>query len=175
MKRGEVCALPTDTVYGFSGIVGGEMDAAKKIKLLKSSSQNAREKPFIQLVSSVFDITSRTPDSIPEKILSLLPNALTIIVRTPTAENPFCTTAFRYPRDEWLLSVIKMVGSPIYSTSANKSGGEIITSAKKIESDFPSLALVVDGGEKKNSIPSTIVRIEKGSGVTVIREGVVKV
>ena len=45
LKEGKVLILPTDTVYGFSGIIGETEDLIRKIKGRKE------DKPFIVLLS----------------------------------------------------------------------------------------------------------------------------
>ncbi len=172
MKKGDVCVLPTDTVYGFSGIVGGTLDCAQKIRHLKGRKE---EKPFIRLISEVKDIFSFTSAKIPSRVLDLWPCALTLIVKTPSQENPLCETAFRCPDDDWLREVIRGVGFPIYSTSANKSGEPILFSAAEIAKIFPQVPLIVDGGEKKNEKPSTIVRVLENSEIQIIRQGAIVV
>lgn len=165
LKKGKVLILPTDTIYGFSSIVDfGE----EKIALIKGREKG---KHFIQLIAEKNDITKITSDTIPDFLVNLWPAPLTIIVHDKNnIEN---TIAVRCPRDAWLREVIKKTGSPIFSTSVNKAGNAPLTKIDEIKAQFEkSVDLIVDAGDCKNSVPSTIVKIESDKAV-VVRQGAV--
>ncbi|MBR1615767.1 MAG: L-threonylcarbamoyladenylate synthase [Treponema sp.] len=177
IRRGKVVVLPTDTVYGFSGIVDGRhysYHTDAKIRELKGRDEG---KPFIQLISSPADLKKYTRDVVPDSLLAKWPGPLTIIVHTfLKGENgPFTTTAFRCPGDEWLRKVIAGCGAPIYSTSVNRSGEPVLDNIAQIKHEFKSVELIVDDGDKKGGIPSTIVKVEEDGSVSVVRQGAVKV
>ena len=99
LQNGEVVIIPTDTVYGFSGIVDEKIFTDSKIRKIKGREEN---KPFIQLISSPDEIFKYTNDSIPQKLLDCWPGALTLIVNDKKGG----TTAFRCPGDNWLREII---------------------------------------------------------------------
>ena len=168
LLSGEVVIIPTDTVYGFSGIVKPDFNTDKKIRKIKGREE---EKPFIQLISSPEEIYKYTKDEIPENLFNTWPGALTIIVNDIRGG----TTAFRCPQDLWLLEILKNVEYPLYSTSVNKSGCPILENICDIESVFEKdVALIVKDGDKKNALPSTLVKIENGN-VVILRQGSVKI
>lgn len=168
LKKGEIVIIPTDTVYGFSGIVDSNYKTDLKIREIKGRDEN---KPFIQLISSVEDIFKYTKDKIPDFLLEKWPGALTIIVNDIYGG----TTAFRCPGDKWLREIIKKVGFPLYSTSVNKSGSPILETTNDIINVFENdVSLIVDDGDKKNALPSTLVKIEKENFV-ILRQGSVKI
>lgn len=171
LKNGEVVIIPTDTIYGFSSIVGEGFDTAALIRAIKGRDE---KKGFIQLIGDPTDIKNITSDTVPEKLLNLWPAPLSIIVNKRCGGG---TVAVRCPKDEWLRALIKRVGSPIYSTSVNYSGRPPITKILDIIKAFGEddrVKLIVDGGDnKKDSAPSTIVKILDG-GFEVVRAGAVK-
>ena len=65
LKNGKVVIIPTDTVYGFSGIVDSHFCTDSKIKTIKGRDEN---KPFIQLIATPDEIYKYTKDSIPQKL-----------------------------------------------------------------------------------------------------------
>lgn len=167
LKNEKILVLPTDTVYGFSGIVGKTDGKIRKIK------GRAENKPFIQLIGKPEDISIVTNDFIPRKLLSVWPGALTIIVHKK--ENPAETVAVRCPGDEWLRRVIVSCGSPIYSTSVNRSGFPVLSKIEEIKKEFEKdVDLIIDAGDSESSVPSTIVRLE-GEKIVVVRSGAVDV
>lgn len=170
LQNGGIAILPTDTVYGFSAVV--DSDTAQKIRKIKGRAEN---KPFIQLIGEPDDIFDYTDDFIPPEILTKWPGALTIIVHNKKSFDDEQTTAFRCPKDGWLRSIIKMCKSPIFSTSVNKSGCPILETPQEIQDTFENqVDLIVDDGEKKGALPSTLIKLENGN-VQVIRQGEVNI
>ena len=164
LKSGGVVIIPTDTVYGFSGIAGTD----DRIRAIKGRSET---KPMIQLIASPEELSKYTNDNVPQTLLSKWPGALTIIVN----DNRCGTTAFRCPGDEWLRKVIAECGSPIYSTSVNRSGNPVLETEAEIIKEFTTeVDLIIKDGDKKGAKPSTIVSITDGT-IKVLRQGEVKI
>ena len=104
--RGEVVIIPTDTVYGFSGIVPA---SEASIRAIKGRNET---KPFIQLIADPEDISLYSNSPLPPAIRALMPGAVTVIVKNTDpafvsaqdsvsagTDNAVCgkTTAFRCP------------------------------------------------------------------------------
>lgn len=194
LKKGGIVIIPTDTVYGFSGIVDGKTDS-----IIRKIKGREEYKPFIQLISSPQEIYNYTDDVIPQKLLNYWPGPLTIIVNRKgqngsgeyngerglngecelngeqARKGPgFQTLALRCPGDEWLRKVIAGCGASIYSTSVNRSGQPVLDSEAEIISEFSEeVDLIVADGDRKSSVPSTIVKVEAGS-CKIIRQGAIK-
>lgn len=175
LRRGKIVILPTDTVYGFSGIVDGRhysFHTDKKICEIKERDEN---KAFIQLLAKPSDIKKYTRDVIPCELLEKWPGPLTIIVHTFEDDGNLKTTAFRCPGDEWLRKVISLCGAPIYSTSVNESGKDAINNVSDIKAVFGTkVDLIVDDGDKNKGIPSTIVSIMEDGSLKLLRQGEIK-
>lgn len=184
LKQGKICILPTDTVYGFSGIVDLKNQISYKTDdLIRKIKGRAENKALIQLIAKPSDLQLYTNDKIPQEILEKWPGPLTIIVNvkenSPLAQN-FGTVAFRCPGDEWLRNIIEECKSPLFSTSVNRSGKEVLSEISKIKDEFSNeVSLIVDDGDKKNALPSTIIRLEQDefgkSFVRILRHGAVKI
>ena len=160
LKREGVVIIPTDTVYGFSGILG---DTELKIRKIKGRDEN---KPFIQLISKPEDVCLIAKDNIPDKLLKYWPGPLTVIVESVKGG----TVAVRCPGDAWLRKVIEETGI-IYSTSVNRSGSSVLEECSQIIEEFNNeVELIVCDGDKINSLPSTIVSYVN-SEIKIIRQG----
>lgn len=173
LKENRVVIIPTDTVYGFSAAVvfdkNGKSLNFEKICNLKGRDEN---KPFIQLISTPSEIQNITNQKIPSNLLKFWPGPLTIIVKNKNNENS--TIAVRCPGDQWLRNVIKDCGFPLYSTSVNLSGCPILETEEEILKTFSDkVNLIVLDGDKKNGVPSTIVKID-GESFSVLRQGSIK-
>lgn len=164
IKQNKVVIIPTDTIYGFSA-KAPQVDA--EIRRIKGRGET---KPFIQLIADPNDVYNFTDKKIPQKILNLWPGPLTIIV--PCKENfSIKTVALRCPSDEWLRIIIKKCGSPIFSTSVNRSGFENLWQIEDIESEFGNeVALIVDDGDKPQGKASTLIDLT-GDEMKIIRQG----
>ena len=182
LKKGSVLVLPTDTVYGFSGIVDinnslPSFSTDEQIRHIKGRDEN---KPLIQLIGKASDIKNYTDIEIPESLLSKWPGPLTIIVPIKkdspykNKEN-YPTVAFRCPGDEWLREIINSCASPIFSTSVNRSGKPVLDTVEDIKHEFENeVSLIVDDNDKKGGIPSTLVSIIDGN-IKVLRQGSVEI
>ena len=184
LKTGGIVIIPTDTVYGFSGIVDLKNSATSfetdsKIRAIKG---RAETKPLIQLIEKPEDIRLYTDDTIPDALLEKWPGPLTIIVHikkdsplSPAAIPETGTVAFRCPGDQWLRKIIAGCGAPIFSTSVNRSGQPVLDSSSAIAAEFAGeVDLIIDDGDKKGALPSTLVMLEKGV-VKVLRQGSVTI
>lgn len=165
LRNGGIAVIPTDTVYGLSGIADSVHDTGSAIRRLKGRSG---EKPFIQLIESPGAIFRYTDDVLPSWLEEFWPGPLTVIVNDRRSSG---TTAFRCPGDEWLRNVVALCGSPIYSTSANISGEPVLDTEAGILSVFGDRAdAVVLDGDRKNSVPSTIIDVSCGE-IRLVRRG----
>lgn len=160
LKKGNIIIIPTDTIYGFSGLIG---KTAASIARIKGRDEH---KPFIALIAEPNDIYRYTDITIPQHIFSLWPAPLTLIVPLKGQG----TQAFRCPADEWLRSVVAAAGQAIYSTSVNRSGTPPLTDIDTICKEFEdSVALVVDDGDC-TTLPSTLVDVTSDT-IRVLRQG----
>lgn len=169
LKKGGVVIIPTDTVYGFSGIVTQPTD--NTIRTIKGREET---KPLIRLIADPQDIWKYTNDKIPQNLLDKWPGALTIIVNVKQELEQDLgqkTIAFRCPGDEWLRKIISLTDNPIFSTSVNKSGFPVLDTIKEIVQTFEKdVDLIVDDGDKKGAMPSSLVAIQDGK-IKILRQG----
>lgn len=170
---GEVCVIPTDTLYGFSCSAFSK-HAVEKIYKLK---QREADKPFIILLPNIqalsrFGIVLDTQTE--KKLQDLWPAKLSVVFDCANSEYEYLhrgkkTLCFRIPAYPLLLSLLELTG-PITSTTVNISGEnpiEDINEAKGIFGD--DVNLYVDAGILKSE-PSTVIKISDGN-ITVIRQG----
>lgn len=163
----KVIIIPTDTVYGFSGIVP-ESDSV--IRHIKGRDE---VKPFIQLIANPKDIEKYSSTIIPESVAKHMPGPLTVIVKNKDNDG---TTAFRCPDDPWLQELITLSNAPLYSTSTNRSGAPILSDIVEMEKEFGTeVYCIVDGElDTTEALPSTIVDIT-GDEIKILRQGAVSI
>jgi L-threonylcarbamoyladenylate synthase len=162
LASGGVAILPTDTLYGFSGLVPTSDRAIRAIK------GRGETKPFIRLLASPADISLHTDAVLPPELLKHWPGPLTIVVPLKATGT---TAAFRVPADPWLRSLIARLGAPIYSTSVNRAGSPPFTDPEAMAAEFAKeVPLMVRAPRPLLGPPSTLVALTS-TGYTVLRKG----
>jgi L-threonylcarbamoyladenylate synthase len=174
VSAGGIVVFRTDTFYG----VGADPlnpEALAAVNELKGRDG----KPILCLISEADDagrlISKRT------RALDLLaaahwPGALTLVAEA-RAELPELLTAgtgtvgLRLPDDEDARAIVRACGGVLTATSANPAGEPPARTAAEAARYFPNL-LVVDGGNARTDLPSTVVDVS-GERPRLIREGVV--
>ncbi|MGP1577005.1 MAG: L-threonylcarbamoyladenylate synthase [Treponema sp.] len=155
-----IVIIPTDTIYGFSGVMG---KTAEKIAAIKGRAEN---KPFVALIAQPDDIALYSTCAVPETLWQLWPGPLTLIVPVKTGGSQ----AFRCPADQWLREVITCTGMPIYSTSVNYAGQEPLSDINAIADTFEhTVSAIIDAGSIHGQA-STIVNL-CGKTPQIIRQG----
>jgi L-threonylcarbamoyladenylate synthase len=162
LRRGGVVLFPTDTIYGLSCRWDSER-ARARIQAIKGPGRLAL---FVALVASpemAFQF-AHPPGPAGQNILDeQWPGPLTAVLRARTElVPPFClgpddTIAFRWPRDVFLQNLVRDLGVPLVSTSANRTGEPNVVDARGAWDQFGAgVDLYVDGGQREG-VPSTLV------------------
>jgi len=166
LKKGNVIAIPTDTVYGIACLLDKETAIQEIYKIKERDSSKA-----IPLLIGEYEQIICATDGISEQAQSLAkefwPGPLTLVipkrVELPEALTPYATVGIRMPDHTWLRNLIKKVGV-LAATSANISGGENPRTAKDVLKQLDGrIPLIIDGGTCEGGIPSTVVDCSKGS------------
>ena len=174
VDSGGLVITPTDTVYG---IMGDFLDESV-IRKVYSVKRRSFSKPLILLMSDVEMIkkyTSYISDVEWDLINCFLPGLVTIILKKNDLVNPLITSnsdyvGIRIPDNSELVEIIKKLGRPVISTSANISDSDVITRVDMISDELLSgIDYVYDGGEI-NNLSSTIIRVVDGK-LVILRRG----
>ncbi|MBQ8882255.1 MAG: threonylcarbamoyl-AMP synthase, partial [Clostridia bacterium] len=134
IKRGEVVAFPTETVYG----LGANALDSESVKKIYSAKGRPSDNPLIVHIADKNDITKLAKDIPPlaEKVVEqLMPGPITIVLNKlpavpDTVTGGLNTVAIRMPSSEIALALIRKSGCPICAPSANTSGKPSPTTAK---------------------------------------------
>ena len=177
LADGRPCIFPTDTVYG----VGVAVHAASGPDALFAIKQRDAGKPIAWLVGSIDDLQrygKNLPSAVCQLVQRFWPGALTVIVEASDSvpvsyRSESGTIGLRMPANKTTLALIRRVGSPLATTSANISGRAAVSRFESL--DVKVLARVGcalrDPIESLHSgVASTVVDCT-GGGLRVIREG----
>jgi L-threonylcarbamoyladenylate synthase len=162
IRRGEVIAIPTDTVYGLAGDAMNP-GIAERIFRIKRRPET---KPILLLVATVKQVAALVRD-VPEEFEALArtfwPGPLTMILPAnssiPTAITAGTgNVAVRCPGSPFVRALARACGRPLTGTSANRSGLPAALTAGQVERQLGrDVYYIVDGGRAPSSRPSTIV------------------
>ncbi|MDP2966184.1 MAG: L-threonylcarbamoyladenylate synthase [Pelolinea sp.] len=173
IRSGGVVAVPTDTVYGIACSVGN----SNAIHSLFQIKIRGCLKAIPVLIGDInqIDLVAKSLNENARKLAqSFWPGALTLIVAKnkslPTILTIHPTVGVRIPDHGWLRAIILKTG-PLAATSANISGETSPSTASQVLDQLNGrIELIIDGGECKGGISSTVVDCS-GEEIKILREG----
>ncbi len=180
LDSGKAVSFPTETVYALACDAYQE-SAVEEIYKIKGRDPSKPLSIIVDSLDFLRDILDITPE-IEEMASKYMPGALTIVAKVKAdsllaknINNGAGTIGFRIPDHEFCLKLLKKLRRPLVATSVNFSGEVSLTNAKDISDQFSDkLALIIDGGESKRGIPSTVVDMSKNQKV-ILRQGILQI
>ncbi len=178
IKNGEIVAFPTETVYGLGA---NGLDAAAVSKIFKAKGRPS-DNPLILHIADKGDaekLWTGVPDVAKKLMDRFFPGPLTIIYKKSSivpdiVSASLDTVAIRMPENETARKLISLAGVPIAAPSANTSGKPSPTNAKHVYDDMQGkIELILDGGECRVGVESTVIKINDDDSVTVLRPGAI--
>jgi len=176
LKTDGILLMPTDTIWGI-GCDATNPAAIKKVFDLKQRDYN---KPLSILVDSIELIKDYVVEIHPRVETLLMHHTRPLTVIYPEARNlpdnllpSNRSIAIRVVQDAFCQEIIRQLGKPIVSTSANIAGQPFPAHFGEVSSAIiQGVDYVVKRGqnEKKISEPSVIVRIDGDGELVFIRE-----
>ncbi|HEV2386007.1 MAG TPA: L-threonylcarbamoyladenylate synthase [Candidatus Acidoferrales bacterium] len=175
IARGDVVAIPTDTLYGLAADPFN-LAAVEKIFRIKGRAETKALPILLNSPDQVRILAREVPDVFFRLAKAFWPGALTLIVDA-SDRLPLKVTgntgriALRWPKCPAACELIARVGSPVTGTSANLSGFPPCSSAAQVAKQLGHLlSLLLDGGDTGAALPSTIVDVQMDEW-RVVREG----
>lgn len=182
LRKGELVAFPTETVFGLGAIANNEQAVTSVFKAKGRPADN----PLIVHVARIEEVAQYVAEVSPlaQALMERFwPGPLTIIF--PLKPGVFAesvtpgqqTVAIRMPRQLETLELIEMVGFPLVGPSANLSGKPSPTLASHVLHDFNGkIAGVVERRDETVAsdigVESTVVYPQNGQ-LTILRPGAV--
>lgn len=168
LTRGELVAIPTETVYGLAANAWSEQ-AVQQIFVLK---RRPATNPLIVHIANRDRLGDAVALPLPEKmqerlaaVIDLWPGPLTLVLpRNPQLPKIVTagqdSVAVRVPSHPIALQLLACCSFPLAAPSANRSTGVSPTEAEHVRDEFGSDApMVLDGGECRCGLESTIVSL----------------
>ena len=177
LRRGQLVAFPTETVYGLGADAQNE---AAIDRLYRAKGRPANHPVIVHLAK--LDQLESWCSSVPKEAEILAnkfwPGPLTLVLnRSAKAKNSITggqdTVALRIPNHEIALALLTEFGDGLIAPSANKFGSVSSTLAEHVTKEFgDEIPLVLDGGPCQVGIESTIVNLS-GDHIEILRPGMI--
>lgn len=175
IRRGELVAFPTETVYGLGGNAL-DADASRKIYAAKGRPSDNPLIVHVSHIDMVDDLVLELTPTFRRLAYEFWPGPLTMIL--PKSDRvPYETTggldtvALRMPSHGVALDFIDEVALPIAAPSANLSGKPSPTRGEHVYHDLNGrIPLLLDGGEVEIGLESTVIDLSRPEPV-ILRPG----
>lgn len=171
LKNDGVVSVPTDTVYG----ICARINSSKAYEKLVNVKNRPSYKSFPILCKNLDQIkTIAVVDKQAEKLINaFMPGPITLVLNKIPAVFSYINNALERETDEvavrmipseFLNELIEKVGSPLFLSSANKSGKDVCKDLDEIEKECPTLDGMVEGdvsfGQASTIVDCTLLDIK---------------
>ena len=178
LHKGDVVAIPTETVYGLAGWIFSE-EGLKKIF-------STKERPFFDPLIVHIDTIEKAKRlssewTVVHDILAKAcwPGPLTLIAKKSELVHPLITSGLdsvglRCPNHPLTLELLSKMEGGLAAPSANKFGKTSPTTAEHVIEEFAHSVKVLEGGACEVGIESTVAGVEYSQGqwnVLIYRPG----
>jgi tRNA threonylcarbamoyl adenosine modification protein (Sua5/YciO/YrdC/YwlC family) len=174
LRNGGVVAYPTDTTYG----IGCSIFSKRGLDRIYQLKHREKKKPFSFICTDLSEVARYAKVSnYAFKILKrYLPGPYTFVLDASSIVPDLLTTkqktvGIRIPANSICMAIVRELGHPIVTTSANISGEDPIGDPFLVELELgKQLDMVIDGGVLSPDVSSVISLI--GDVTEVLRKGV---
>ncbi|MCU0373695.1 MAG: L-threonylcarbamoyladenylate synthase [Chitinophagaceae bacterium] len=165
LKKGEVVALPTETVYG---LAGNALNEAAVLRIFKAKNR-PHFNPLIVHTHSLDmagSFVANMPDAAIDLAKAFWPGPLTLLLKKQAIVPDLVTAgsekvAIRIPAHPVALSLLSRLSFPLAAPSANRFGYVSPTTAAHVMQGLAGvIPYILDGGPCGIGVESTIVDIE---------------
>jgi len=167
LKQDGIISVPTDTVFGICCRINSK-NAYNKLMTIKNRPSDMSFPVMVLNEKQIADIAILN-DNIKKLIYAFMPGPITLVLNKKSTALTYINNgglretdeiAIRMAPTKALENLIYKAESPIFMTSANKSGQPTCTSVEEIEKSFPNLDGIMEGNTTFG-MASTIVDCTK--------------
>lgn len=162
LRRGEVIALPTDTLYGVA-CDGLNPTAIERLYEVKERPVTKALPLLLSGERQLMDVTASIPDEAWPMIAMYWPGALTLVLPAASHLPPVLTAggdtvAVRVPDSRIVRVLAAGLGRPLAVSSANRSGAPAATTAAEVNRQLGErIPLILDDGPTPGAVASTVL------------------
>ena len=179
LRRGNIIALPTDTIYGLAAAAFNPQAVARIYRLKRRPAEKAIP-VFVGSLDELGRVCGDVSPAARRLLTRYWPGGLTAILPAHPALPGVVThygptVAVRIPNHPVVLQLLTLLNAPLAVTSANLSGQPTPPDAAGVKTTFNGrVPLVLDDGPSPGSLPSTIVDFTR-TPPQILRRGAVTI
>jgi len=177
LQRGELVAVPTETVYG---LAANALDARACRKIFRAKGRPANDPLIVHIHSwDQLDLVAEPNEAARKLAHAFWPGPLTIVLPKRAAVPAVVSAglpsvAVRMPRHPLLRRLLKLTALPLAAPSANPFGYVSPTSAAHVRAGLGGkIAHILDGGPSRIGLESTIVDLLNPCAPRLLRPGAI--
>jgi L-threonylcarbamoyladenylate synthase len=188
LTRGEVVAIPTETVYG---LAGAALDENALATIFEKKERpvfdplivhvGALGKGLFQLTRlELIDMSKLSPlacERAEKLIAAFWPGPLTLVLpknqKVPDlATSGLSTVGIRMPKHSVAQALLALTNTPLAAPSANRFGRISPTTAEAVAEELGDrIDLIIDGGPCEVGVESTVISVHPAGELTLLRPG----
>ena len=164
-KDGGIVVYPTETVYGLGAVFS--LGNVKRVNVLKG--RDPLQPVILLILPHMLDELVYVGKRAKELVKKVWPGPTTLLLPSKDGSLPWRYLGVRHSPEPFVENLLRKLGKPIISTSANMSGERPLEDPYRIVATFrDKVDLVVLRG-KRSGKPSRILKVE-GDKVEVVRD-----
>ncbi|HLW35529.1 MAG TPA: L-threonylcarbamoyladenylate synthase [Chthoniobacterales bacterium] len=178
LGKGEVVALPTETVYG---LAANALDSIAVAKIFEAKGRPRFDPLIVHLpdrdwLAKITDVPGAAGKIVANLADAFWPGPFTIVLPRRDIVPEIVTAgletiAVRVSAHPVFAEIVRAFGKPLAAPSANRFGRVSPTTAKHVLDELGGLIpLIIDGGPTAHGIESTIVAVRDGL-IQILRRG----
>ena len=178
LRKGEIIALPTETVYG---LAANSLDPIAVAKIFEAKGRPRFDPLIVHLpdgdwLEKVVDLPPEDRQLISKLAEKFWPGPFTIVLLRKTIVPEIVTAgldtvAVRVSAHPVFGEIVRAFGAPLAAPSANRFGRISPTTAQHVFDELSGrVPLIIDGGATTHGIESTIVAVRAGK-IEILRRG----
>ena len=177
LNAGGLVGIPTETVYGLAA----RIDIPSAVNQVFELKQRPKDHPLIVHIGEAKDLSRyacEIPGYVDVLIKKFWPGPLTLILKKTEAVSDLITAnqdsvAIRMPNHPLTLELLRNLDAPLVAPSANKFMQVSPTSADHVREGLGKDLFVLDGGECRVGIESTIIDARNPAEIIILRPGMI--
>ena len=179
IRRGELAAFPTETVYG----LGADVFNQSAVQAIFEAKGRPADNPLIAHIAHTDQLSSlvRTVTPIAGQLIeAFFPGPLTVILpakpEVPSVVRAgLDTLAVRMPAHPLALEFLRACDTPVAAPSANRSGSPSPTTWEAVHQDLDGrIACILQGARAQEGLESTVVDCTSDNPA-VLRDGAIPI
>lgn len=178
LRRGDLVALPTETVYG---LAANALDPIAVVKIFEAKERPRFDPLIVHLpnrewLERIANVPAKHRQVIGKLADEFWPGALTLVlpkrkIVPDIVTAGLDTVAVRLSAHPVFAEIVGELNEPLAAPSANRFGRVSPTTAQHVLDELDDrIPLIIDGGPTEHGIESTIVAVQDGK-IAVLRRG----